>query len=102
MLPVPKPIATLTRATAGIVCFIKSDLTNKTILTYFGCGLPRPFWPNALAIAFLSELFQELDLDLLDLEKPIVLLAQKMVDFLVQMPDFELGFQINLIIVLGA
>jgi hypothetical protein len=33
------------------------------------------------AFAFAAEFFQQLDLDLLDLEQPVVLAAQQMVDF---------------------
>jgi hypothetical protein len=46
----------------------------------------------ALSFALATELFKQLDLDLLNLEQPIVLAAQQMIDFLVQVPDFELGF----------
>ena len=47
----------------------------------------------------LAEFFQEFDLDLLNLEEPVVLLPQEVIDFLVQVPDLELGFEIDLIIV---
>src|SRR5438477_5771829 len=48
----------------------------------------------------LADFFQQLDLNLLNFEKPIVLLAQQVIDFLVQMPDLELGFKIHLVIIL--
>src|SRR6266576_3178203 len=54
------------------------------------------------ALAFASDFFQQLNLDLLNLEEAIVLAAQQMVDFFVQMPDLELGFQIDFVIVLRA
>jgi hypothetical protein len=41
-------------------------------------------------------------LDLLNFEEPIVLPPQDVIDLLVQMSDFELGFQINLVVVFRA
>ena len=49
--------------------------------------------------ASLADFFEELDLDLLDLEQTIVLLAQKVIDFFVKMPDFQFGFEIHFVIV---
>ena len=48
----------------------------------------------------LADFFQQFNLDLLNLEQPVVLLSQKMIDFLVQVPNLELGFEIDLVIVL--
>ena len=48
----------------------------------------------------LADFFQQFDLDLLNFEEPIVLLSQKMIDFLVQVPNLELGLEIDLVIVL--
>jgi len=41
-------------------------------------------------------------LDLLNLEEPIVLAPQEVIDFLVQVPDFEFSFEIDLVIVFRA
>jgi hypothetical protein len=43
------------------------------------------------AFAFPSKFFQQLDLDLLNLEQTVVLSAQQMIDFFVQMPDLKLS-----------
>ena len=51
------------------------------------------------ALVFAADFFQQLDLDLLDLKEPIVLAAQQVIDFFVQVPNLELGFQINFVIV---
>ena len=48
----------------------------------------------------LADFFQQFDLDLLDFEEAIVLPPQQMIDFLMQVPDLELGFEINLVIIL--
>ena len=45
-------------------------------------------------------LFEQLNLDLLDLEQPIVLATQQVVDFFVQVPNLKFGFQIDFVIVL--
>jgi len=50
----------------------------------------------------VADFFQQFDLDLLDLEQTVVLPAQQMIDLFVQMPDLELGFQIDFVIVLRA
>ena len=50
----------------------------------------------------MADFFQQLDLDLLNLEQTVVLPAKQMIDFFVQMPDLELGFQIDFVIVLRA
>jgi len=47
----------------------------------------------------LADFFQQFDLYLLNFEEAIVLLSQEMIDFLVQVPNLELGFEIDLIIV---
>lgn len=58
---------------------------------------------GAGAFAFLlREFFQQLDLNLLHFEEPIVLPPQEVIDLLVQMPDLQLRLQVHLIIVLGA
>src|SRR5439155_3148389 len=54
------------------------------------------------AFAFAADFFEQLDLDLLNLEQTIVLPPQEMVDFFVQMPDLELGVEIDFVIVLRA
>jgi hypothetical protein len=55
-----------------------------------------------LAAFLLTQLFEELDLDLLELKKPVVLAAQEVIEFFVQMPDFELGLEIDFVIVFPA
>ena len=50
----------------------------------------------------MADFFQQFDLDLLNLEQTVVLPAQQMIDLFVQMPDLELGFQIDFVIVLRA
>ena len=50
----------------------------------------------------MADFFQQFDLDLLNLEQTVVLPAQQMIDLFVQMPDLELGFQIDFVIVLCA
>jgi len=54
-------------------------------------------WGAAFALA---DFFQQFDLYLLNFEEAIVLLSQEMIDFLVQVPNLELGFEIDLVIVL--
>src|SRR5437588_2140190 len=73
------------------------------------CALQRKLTPTALAgwrgrlaAAFLAEFFEQLDLDLLDFEKPVVLAAEQVIEFFVKMPDFEFGLEIDLIIVFAA
>src|SRR6267142_663220 len=53
-------------------------------------------------LAFAGQLFQQLNLNLLNLEKAVVLAAKQVVDFFVQMPDFEFGFQVDFVIVFAA
>src|SRR5258707_15238874 len=48
----------------------------------------------------LADFFQQFDLYLLNFEEAIVLLSQEMIDFLVQVPNLELGFEVDLVIVL--
>lgn len=48
----------------------------------------------------LADFFQEFDLNLLDFEEPVVLPSQQVIDFLVQVPNLELGFEIDLVIIL--
>ena len=55
-----------------------------------------------LALAFAAEFFEQFDLDLLNFEKPIVLTPQKMIEFFVEMPDFQLSLEIDLVIILVA
>ena len=50
----------------------------------------------------MADFFQQFDLNLLNLEQTVVLPAQQMIDLFVQMPDLELGFQIDFVIVLRA
>ena len=52
--------------------------------------------------AFAAEFFQQFDLDLLNLEEPIVLSSQKVIDLFMQVPDFEFGFEVDLVIVFRA
>src|SRR2546423_11756747 len=59
----------------------------------------RPLLPRRAALA-LADVFEQLDLDLLDLEEAIVLPPQQMIDLLVQVPDLELGFEVDLVIIL--
>ena len=96
----PKLSATIPTP-AAIKCLIGYDLTDETILTAFGCGLLSRFsaGPRS-AFALLTDFFEQLNLDLLDLEKPIVLFSQKVIDFFVQVPDFEFGLEVDLVIVL--
>jgi len=49
----------------------------------------------------LADFLQQFDLDLLNFKKPIVLLSQEVIDFFMQVPDLELRFEIDLVIVLG-
>src|ERR1700681_3683038 len=53
-------------------------------------------------LALAGKLFQQLDLNLLDLEKAVVLAAQEVIDFFVEVPDFEFGLEINLVIIFAA
>src|SRR4029453_12248430 len=62
------------------------------------CGLTRGRTARA---ALLPQLLEQLDLDLLNLEQPVVLPAQEVIDLLVQMPNLELRFQVHLVIILG-
>jgi len=48
----------------------------------------------------LADFFQQFDLYLLNFEEPVVLLSQKMIDFLVQVPNLEFGLEIDLVIIL--
>ena len=48
----------------------------------------------------LADFFQQFDLDLLNFEEPVVLLSQEMIDFLVQVPNLELGLEIDFVIIL--
>ena len=56
----------------------------------------------ALTFALAADFFEQLDLDLLNLEEPIVLAPQQVIDFFVQVPDLELGFEVDFVIVLRA
>lgn len=86
-----------------------SPKRSKCIAQTFGrnCTLPTPLSQSLiqragakararrnvgfalLGPAFASQLFQQLNLDLLDFEQPIVLAAKQVIDFFVQVPDFE-------------
>ena len=57
---------------------------------------------NVFALALSTKFFEQLDLDLLNLKQPIVLPPQEVIEFFVQMPDFQLGFQIHFVIVFRA
>src|SRR5437762_2072311 len=48
----------------------------------------------------LADFFQQLDLNLLNFEEPVVLPPEEVIDFLVQVPNLELGFKVDLVIVL--
>ena len=48
----------------------------------------------------MADFFQQFDLDLLNLEQSIVLATQQMIEFFVQVPNLELGFQIDFVIIL--
>ena len=50
----------------------------------------------------MAEFFEKFDLDLLDFEEPVVLAAQEVIDLFVQVPDLELGLEIDLVIVFAA
>jgi hypothetical protein len=41
-----------------------------------------------LALLFLADFFEQLDLDLLDFKESIVLLAEQVIDFFVKVSDF--------------
>jgi hypothetical protein len=56
----------------------------------------------ALAFTLATDFLEQLDLDLLNFEQPIVLLPQEMIDFFVEVPDFELGLEVDFVIVLRA
>ena len=47
----------------------------------------------------LADFFQQFDLNLLDFKESVVLPAQQVIDFLVQMPNLELGLEIDLVII---
>ncbi len=104
-LPLANPLTPKLNASiptpAAIKCFIRHDLTDETILTAFGCGLLSRFSAEPRsALALLADFFEQLDLDLLDLEEPVVLFAQEVIDFFVKVADLELSFQVDLVIVL--
>ncbi len=48
-----------------------------------------------------GEFLHQFDLQLLQREEPLRLLLQEKVHFLVQVPDFQFGFEIHLVIVLA-
>ena len=50
----------------------------------------------------LADFFQQFDLDLLNFKESVVLPPQQVIDFLVQVPNLELGFEIDLIIIFRA
>src|SRR6266436_3892238 len=68
-----------------------------------GLGRRIARWQRLLARSApfaLADFFQQFNLDLLNLEEPVVLLSQKMIDLLVQVPNLEFGFEIDLVIIL--
>jgi len=50
------------------------------------------------AFAFAADFFEQLDLDLLNLKEAVVLTPQQVIDFFVQVPDLELGFEVDFVI----
>lgn len=57
--------------------------------------------PRRLVAILVPEFFEQLDLDLLNLEEALVLLPEEVIDFFVEVPDLELGFKVHFVIVLG-
>jgi hypothetical protein len=57
---------------------------------------------SSLKRPLAADFFEQLNLNLLDLEEPIVLPSQKVIDFFVQVPNLELGFEVDFVIVLRA
>ena len=55
-----------------------------------------------LALAFAAEFFEQFDLDLLNFEKPVVLASQQVIEFFVKVPDLQLSFQVDFVIVFAA
>ncbi len=51
--------------------------------------------------SFLSRFSHDLHLDLLDLQQPLPLVAEQVVDFFVEVPDFQFRLQVDQVIVLG-
>src|SRR6266496_4336786 len=56
----------------------------------------------ALTFALAADFFEQLNLDLLDFEEPIVLTPQEVIDFFVQVPDLQFGFEVDFVIVFRA
>jgi len=57
---------------------------------------------DAAALTLASgEILHHLKLDLLNFGQPLPLPVDQMVEFLMQVPDLELGFEIDAIVVLG-
>ena len=56
----------------------------------------------ALNFALTADFFEQLDLDLLNLEEPVVLASQQVIDFFVQVPDLQFGFEVDFVIVFRA
>src|SRR5436190_173016 len=104
MKPVPDP-----RRCAPFKLFVVPELTGD-------------HWPNAPkpkkktnhnvrstllpineTLLFVAPNFlKQLNLNLLNLEQPVVLPAQQVIEFLVQVPNLQLGFQIDLVIIFTA
>src|ERR1700694_536079 len=53
-------------------------------------------------LTLTGKFFKQLDLNLLNLEKAVVLAAKQVIDFFVEVSDFQLGFEIDLVIVFAA
>src|SRR2546430_1417644 len=96
-------------------CFHKHKPHQSNHSTLFWLRFPIPIFSEpflrrsstrsltfSVAFALAADFFEQLDLDLLDLKEPVVLLAQQMVDFFVQVTDFQLRFQVHFVIVFSA
>jgi hypothetical protein len=52
--------------------------------------------------ALLPQFLQELDLNLLNFEEAVVLAAKQVIDFFVQVPDLQLRFEIDFVVIFSA
>src|SRR5438477_1544830 len=80
----------------GYAAVCRNALQPKIFRAIASCNRPTSAFP------FAADFFEQLDLDLLNLKKPIVLPPQQVIDFFMEMADFEFGFEINFVIVLRA
>jgi hypothetical protein len=55
-----------------------------------------------IGVIAAHQLFHEIHLDLLNLQELLPLVFEQHVEFLMEMTDLQLGFEIDLVIVLGA